>query len=38
MVDLVTYAMTKNPKSINWDILAIFYIYMDIKGSFCREF
>ena len=32
------YAMTKNPKSIIWDILVIFNICMDIKGSFCREF
>ena len=35
---LTLYAMIKNPKSIIWDILVIFNIYMDIKGSFCREF
>ena len=35
---LALCTMTKNPKSIIWDILAIFNIYMDIKGSFCREF
>ena len=28
---LVLYTMTKNPKSIIWDILAIFNNYMDIK-------
>ena len=32
------HLMTKNPKSIIWDSLTIYNIYMDIKGSFCREF
>ena len=31
-------AINKNPKSIIWDILVIFNIYMHIKDSFCREF
>ena len=35
---LALHTMTKNTKSIIWDILAIFNIYIDIKGSFCREF
>ena len=30
--------LTKNPKSIIRDILVIFNSYIDIKGSFCREF
>ena len=38
MLYATLYAMAKNSRSIIWDILFNFNIYMDNKGSFCRLF